>query len=212
MSETELEKCIQNSISILAPVFDISVTELAAFRKPTVALFDSFHSAGIRGKYFHDQARFEFSKNHFNGNLPDLKCLGHEVSHYLHHELNPQVLKKMEEAGSQEYIYWRGVELREFVAELGGIVYATMQSDIFVLTEKVRLDHGDGHYALVYNHYAECGYTRAQNAFKFSKGNFLSRLARMSIEESKRIISREFPINFYERVILPLFDKSKINL
>ena len=208
----ELESQITGAIITLAPLFAVSSDELAGFRKPTLLLVDSFavgndnlsHGNNLKGRYHFGDCRFEFSRD----NLPHLQTVGHEVGHYIHGEINPLFEERLIKLGFQNHTYWAGRELQEFVAELSGIVFASMQGTSSVLKKRGFIYSSEGGlFHVLYDRYSERGYTRADVAFKQYKGSLLPRLARLSVDEGQFIMPREFPISFYEKTVLPLVDK-----
>jgi len=215
ISGEQLESQIEKVILSLAPIFDVTVEKLAGFRKPTLLVVDSFSSgekldngssqiSNLNGRYHFEDCRFEFSRD----NLPVLHTLGHEVSHYFHGELNPTFEVRLKELGLRNLNYWAGREFQEFVAELGGLVYANGQDEHFVQVSRGFIYSREGGlFNVFYDYHSGRGYKRADVAFQRSGGSSLPRLARMSVEEGERIMPREFPISFYEQSILPAFDK-----
>src|SRR3989344_1886886 len=211
-----LEQNIQEAIRFLAPKFEITPNMLAKFKRHSSAVFEINDGAEVipeprsktKARYHYGDARFEFTME----SIDNLKTLGHEVTHYLHHELNPELQKRMDEIGPEKIEYWRGLELQELLGEYGGIVYMTSKGESFSPGSFWNfVSKGTpGMYSVLSDRAYNRAYDRADKAFMEHGETLLPKLARMSLEEAEQL-PRILPINIYERRILPLIDRVRRN-
>ena len=189
-----LEDNILHTITILKPYFNIPPE--TNLRTPSI----SFDVKVLTG-YFFETATFQFDLKDINNSI----SIAHEVSHYLHEEINPL-------RGSLPWVpRWQRVILQECVAQYGAKIYAATQ-DLPVPTYKsgdYPLELVDTDYS--YNQYLchVLGYKRADALYQRHQHSKLPDVARLSIKESETVLPYLAPINFYEKHILPLFTKRR---
>jgi hypothetical protein len=210
--EETLKGNIDEAILALAPKFGVSPETLATFRSPTVLVCDVIETRTepripIRsdGMYIFDEARFKLTRHALN----DLLLLGHEVSHYLHNEINPQFRQRMKDYGGEDPEFWIGFELQELVGEYGGIIYTTSQGvGSSARSRGLYCDNGvPGLIARLSDCAHDLAARRADKAFSEHGEELLPRLSRLGLDEADEILFRLLPVTFYEKRILPVLDR-----
>lgn len=188
----QLEHDLNYAITVLKPYFNIPLN--TNLRKPII----SFDDQVLTG-YFFETATFQFD-------LKDIKnpiSVAHEVSHYLHEEINPL-------RGPLPWVpRWQRVMLQECVAQYGAKIYCSTQN-VPIPTYKsgdYPLELVDTDYS--YNQYLchDIGYKRADVLYKRYQQSKLPDVACLSIPESEKVLPQLAPIGFYEKHILPLLAK-----
>ncbi|MBI2151655.1 hypothetical protein HYU21_02950 [Candidatus Woesearchaeota archaeon] len=203
----ELETTIKEAILALAPKFKITPEQLATFRLPTIEVCDNIIFGDIvsnfAGSYNWEKAHFKITQI----SITNPRLIGHEVGHYLHHELNPSVVKDKKKESVESSKFWQGEILIELVAEYAGIIYATGNNQSFSLSKNLFYDNLiSGLSARLSDVAHEIGTRRAEKAFQESGETLLPKIARMGIDEAEESLPRILPITLYERRILPLVD------
>ncbi len=211
---TVLEQNIQETIRVLAPKFEITPDILVGFRKPSYVVGEVNDEAVVilgphsktKARYHYKEIQFEFSPE----SVGNLDTLGHEVTHYLHHEFSPELQKRMDEIGPKKIEYWRGIELEELLGCYGGIVYSTTKGETFSPRSPWNfIDSGvPGADYLLLDRATDRGYRRANEAVMKYGEELLPQLIRMNLEETEQL-PRILPLNFFERRILKILDGIK---
>ncbi|MFA6461091.1 MAG: hypothetical protein WCV90_02400 [Candidatus Woesearchaeota archaeon] len=209
MSEKLLQQNIEEAILALAPKFDIPPELLTTFRQPTYEVCEVITVDGketkIVGQYDREDVHFRFPSQ----SIDDFRIVGHEVGHYLHHELNPNLMSQCAKKGQNNRNFWWGIELAELVAKYAGIIYSVSKG----VPYRKYLDHsngGQGFDALRSAIIHERADKRSEKAWYLKDETLLSSLARMDLDGGVCALPRIFPVTFYERSILPKMDRLRI--
>jgi hypothetical protein len=209
-NEQVLRQNIDDAIKVLAPKFGIDGSLLSSFKYPSIELIQDGAQVGEVVHFANGMYGFLDNKIKIEtGKLDNLEIIGEEVSHYLHHQLNPSLNKRITEFGTDRSEFWAGIELKEIIGAYGRIVYSVHKGNAFEpMTSQTHLDtQATGIINQLVNSAHELGYRRADKAYLIYKDEFLPRLARMSLDEAIMLLPRLLPITFYERRVLPLRDR-----
>lgn len=213
-NEEKLKRKVEEAMLFLAPKLDISAALLTSFKCPSYKVVEEILTEAegekpgfIIGLYNFEECGFKFPIK----SLDNIKTIGHETTHYLHHQLNPALRKDIKQGGINRNFWW-GLELSELVAEYGGIIYQKYHGISEDYPPSLLAEGGiPGFNTMLYEIVSRRGYSRAYHAFEQHGEAILSGLARIHLIETGQTLPRLLPITFYERKILPLINKIKNN-
>lgn len=207
--EQVLRLNIDDAIKVLAPKFGIDGSLLSSFEYPFIELRQEWVQVGKVVQFASGVYSFLDNKIKIAAGELNLGIIGEEVSHYLHHQLNPGLNKRITEFGTDRSEFWAGIELREIVGAYGRIVYGVHKGYTFEpMTSQTHVDNqAVGMLNQLINSAHELGYRRADKVYLMHKDKLLPQLARMSLDEAIVLLPRLWPVTFYERRVLPLWDR-----
>ena len=154
------------------------------------------------GLYSYKKAQFLIASDAVYNN----RILSHEVGHYLHGELNPELQQEIEEALSKNKPtrrFWWGVEWREVIAEYASIVYTVNRGSVFNLREEIHF--GTGALPLVQSLACQ----RADQMYALQQSRLLPEMARMDLSTAIDFMQRKLPLTLNRQKASPF--KARMN-
>lgn len=195
-SQAKLEAQVRTAMELLVPKFRISEEERVRFQTPAIEVYDG-------------RTLYHAIDNCIRFHPSDVDCpivVGEEVSHYFHFQLRPPA----NNAFPTVFHALPVVVNREMIGRYGALAYLTSRD---ATPDVWRAQRGWADTATntldVLGH--NLGYERAYRLFELHGEAYLPGLARMNVDDSLDLARRVAPISWYERKILPLFAKSRID-
>lgn len=195
MKLTELIKEVETDKKALLELFSVTTSEASAFKPLNVTI-----EAAIPTSYNSKNTTFNYNPNDTN---PLLMSAGEEVSHYIHHQINPKVWKDI----PSENIFQYRCTI-EFVGHYGMLcLFANLNKplpSVPILKQTIMTDDPrEFETSLIH----KISYEHAHECFKRHRATKLPMLSRMEPQLLEIYLHRLAPITWIHKKILPLYDR-----
>lgn len=203
MGLTDIIKKVETAKKSLLELFSVTTSEASTFKPLNVtidaAIPTSYNSKTTTFNYNNPTER---SNNAADNSDKVLMSIGEEVSHYMHHQINPKVWKdipldkKLQYFGAIEFIGHYGMLC------LFGSMDRTMPN-VPILKQTILTDNPEEFETLLVH---KISYEYSHECFKRHRATKLPMLSRMEPQLLEIYLHRLAPITWIHKKILPLYD------